>query len=55
MQHGFFQKLFLCMICGAAMACLVEFYKNFIEGADNALNGSHKHVKPAVAPPTPGH
>ena len=51
MQHGFFQKLFLCMILGAVMAGFVEFYKNFVEGADDALNGKHRHVKPAMAAP----
>ena len=51
MQNGFFQKVFLSMICGALMAGLVEFYKNFVQGADDALNGKHRHVKPASAPP----
>ena len=49
MQNGFFQKFFLCMIFGAVMAGFVEFYKNFVQGADDALNGSHKHVRPASA------
>ncbi len=51
MQNGFFQKVVLCMIIGAVMAGFVEFYKNFVEGADQALNGNHKHVHPAIAAP----
>lgn len=38
-QGTFFQKFLLSLICGAVFAGLVEFYKNFIEGADQALNG----------------
>ena len=51
MQNGFFQKVFLSLICGAVLAGFVEFYKNFVQGADDALNGNHKHVKPATAAP----
>ena len=51
MQNGFFQKMVLCMIIGAVMAGFVEFYKNFVQGADDALNGNHKHVKPALVVP----
>ena len=50
MQNGFFQKMVLSALAGLAMATLVEFYKNFVQGADDALNGHHKHVKPAMAP-----
>ncbi len=49
MQNGFFQKLVLSAIAGLLLAGFVEFYKNFVEGADDALNGSHKHVRPALA------
>ena len=51
MQNGFFQKVVLCMIIGAVMAGFVEFYKNFVEGADQALNGKHKPVHPAMVAP----
>ncbi len=52
MQNGFFQKVFLCMIIGAVLAGFVEFYKTFIEGADDALNGKHRHVQ--IPTPNPG-
>ena len=51
MQNGFFQKLVLSMIAGLLIAGFVEFYKNFVQGADDALNGNHKHVKPALVQP----
>ena len=50
MQDGFFQKVVLSMIAGAVMAGLVEFYKTFITGADNALNGKHRHVQMVPSP-----
>ena len=53
MQDGFFQKVVLAMIAGALLAGLVEFYKNFITGADNALNGSHRHVQMHPTPAKP--
>ena len=53
MQNGFFQKVVLCMIIGAVSAGFVEFYKTFIEGADQALNGKHKPVH--MVAPNPGH
>ena len=55
MQNGFFQKVVLCMIIGAVAAGFVEFYKNFVEGADQALNGKHKSVHMATPNPNPGH
>ena len=45
----------MCMIIGAVAAGFVEFYKNFIEGADNALNGKHKPVHMASPNPGPAH
>ena len=50
MQDGFFQKVMLCMIIGAMMAGLVEFYRTFVTGADNALNGKHHHVQMHATP-----
>ena len=44
MQDGFFQKVVLSLIVAALMAGLVEFYKTFVEGADQALNGHHPKV-----------
>ena len=43
MMHAtFFQKLILSVVAGAVLGGLVEFYKTFIEGADQALNGKTK-------------
>lgn len=41
-QGTFLQKLVLSIIFGAVLGGLVEFYKNFIDGADQALNGNKK-------------
>jgi hypothetical protein len=45
MQDGFFQKLTLCIIIGALAAGLIEFYRTFITGADQALNGGRQTVR----------
>lgn len=37
MQTGFFGKIVLVILAGFAMACLVQFYRTFIEGADRAM------------------
>jgi hypothetical protein len=50
MQDGFFQKVVLCMIIAAFAAGMVEFYKNFIDGADQALNGNQRQVHMHIAP-----
>jgi len=42
MNSTFLQKVMLAMIAGFAFACLVEFYKNFVIGADRAINGGYK-------------
>lgn len=52
MQDGFFQKVVLCMVVALMIAGLVEFYKTFVTGADQALNGKHKHVHMNPTPPT---
>lgn len=53
MQHTFFQKLILVVLAGALVAgAYVGVYKGIIEGADQAVNGSH--AKPGVkATPAP--
>ena len=53
MQDGFFQKVMLCLIAGALLAGLVEFYKTFVTGADQALNGKHPHVHMNPVTPKP--
>ena len=52
MQDGFFQKLALSLIVAASLAGLIEFYKVFVEGADNALNGKHPKVHMNMGHPT---
>ncbi len=51
MQDGFFQKLTLSVIVAASLAGLIEFYKTFVEGADQALNGHHAKVHMNVNQP----
>jgi len=42
MRATFIQKILICMIAGFFAACLIQWGKVFIEGADDALNGSYK-------------
>ena len=39
-QATFLQKVVLSLVAGAVLGGLVEFYKTFIAGADEALNGN---------------
>jgi len=39
----FFQKVILCALAGFAAACLIQWGKVFVEGADKALNGGYEH------------
>lgn len=50
MQETFMKKLVLSLVVAAMMAGLVEFYKTFISGADEALNGKHPKVHMNAAP-----
>jgi hypothetical protein len=38
----FFHKVVLCIVAGACAAGLFEYYKKFIIGADQAVNGGYK-------------
>ena len=51
MQEGFFQKVVLSLIVAMMLAGLVEFYKTFVVGADEALNGKHHPVHMHANPP----
>ncbi len=54
MQHGFFQKLLLAIIAGAMAAGLIEFYKTFVSGSMEAVNGGYHTPGTARTPaPTP--
>ena len=42
MHSTFIQKVLLCLIAGFLAACLIQWGKVFVEGADDALNGGYK-------------
>jgi hypothetical protein len=48
MHATFTQKVIICMVAGFLAACLIQWGKVFVEGADNALNAGYKHTSPAV-------
>lgn len=48
MRHTFVQKFILCLVAGFLAACLIQWGKVFIEGADDALNGGYKKEAPAL-------
>jgi hypothetical protein len=51
-QATFFQKVILCALAGFAAACLIQWGKVFVEGADKALNGGYEHrASDPLAPP----
>ena len=43
MQTGFFGKIVLAIVAGFFMACLVQFYRTFIEGAQQDYLDGIKH------------
>jgi hypothetical protein len=54
MQHTFFQKLILTILAGAVTAGLFEFYKTFVLGGMEAVNGGYQTTHAVVTPaPTP--
>jgi hypothetical protein len=54
MQHTFFQKLLLTILAGAVAAGLFEFYKTFVVGGMEAVNGGYQAPHAVVTPaPTP--
>ncbi|MBA3607345.1 MAG: hypothetical protein H0W43_02340 [Chthoniobacterales bacterium] len=42
MHATFLQKVLLCMVIAFFAACLVQWGKVFVEGADDALNSGYK-------------
>ena len=42
MRSTFLQKILICMIAGFFAACLIQWGKVFVDGADEALNGAYK-------------
>jgi hypothetical protein len=41
-RSTFIQKVLLCMIAAFFAACLIQWGKVFVEGADDALNGDYR-------------
>jgi len=39
-QMTFFHKVILTLVAAACTAGMIEFYRNFVQGADEAINGS---------------
>ncbi len=48
MRSTFIQKVLVCMLMSFAAACLIQWGKIFVEGADDALNGSYKKDRTAL-------
>ena len=48
MHSTFFQKVLICMVAGFLAACLIQWGKIFVEGADDALNDGYKKDEPAI-------
>ncbi|MGZ4982943.1 MAG: hypothetical protein ACXWFY_00790 [Chthoniobacterales bacterium] len=48
MHATFLQKVIICAIAGFFAACLVEWGKVFVTGADDALNAGYKKTAPVV-------
>ncbi len=53
MRHTFFQKLILVILAGAATAGLYEFYRTFVVGAMDAVNGGYEQPGERTPQPTP--
>lgn len=49
MHATFIQKVILCMIAGFFAACLIQWGKVFVEGADDALNKGYTHTAPTTS------
>jgi hypothetical protein len=49
MHATFLQKVIICMIAGFFAACLIQWGKVFVTGADDALNKGYKHTSPSVS------
>ena len=46
MHATFFQKVILCAIAGFFAACLLQWGKIFVTGADDALNAGYRNTSP---------
>jgi hypothetical protein len=48
MSPTFMQKVLICMIAGFFAACLIQWAKVFVEGADDALNSGYRKDKDSL-------
>ena len=48
MHSTFFQRVLLCMIVAFFAACLIQWGRIFVEGADDALNSGYRKDEAAV-------
>ncbi len=51
MSSTFLQKVMICLISGFFAACLIQWSKVFVEGADDALNGDYRKRTSAISQP----
>ena len=49
MRSTFLQKVMICMIAAFFTACLIQWGKVFVEGADDALNAGYKKDASSLA------
>lgn len=48
MHATFIQKVLICMVIAFFAACLIQWGKVFVEGADDALNAGYKKDASAI-------
>lgn len=48
MHATFLQKIIICMVVAFLAACLIQWGRVFVEGADDALNSGYRKDEPAV-------
>ena len=48
MRSTFIQKVLICMVAAFFAACLIQWGKVFVDGADDALNGDYKKDQTAL-------
>ncbi len=49
MHSTFLQKVIICAVAGFCTACLIQWGKIFVEGADDALNAGYKKDASSLA------
>jgi hypothetical protein len=51
LHSTFFQKVLICLIAAFFAACLIQWGKIFVEGADDALNAGYKKDAASLTSP----